>query len=537
MYISNLLQDSYKTWADHSEVIIDAPTGSGKTSFILKNLLPYALKNNLEILYICNREILYKQLASELCEYYEIPYELLDNYNFCEFPGITLTTYQTLQAIVRGKLFNQIPFYYYVVADEIHYIAADAEFNSEIDLFWKWWNQSCSCNVKIMISATLDDVYPYIASFSWQEYNFWPPLDNKYESKYERIFFREPTHVMMRLDRKVELLYHYKIPRDNWTHPIYVFDDESDIIHAINDFAFDGKWLIFQSNKKKAQAMKKELIPSCDFLSAETKDSDVMKEIIDNQTFSKQILITTKVLDNGVSLHDKNIKNIVLNTISKTDFLQMLGRRRKCTEDEDVRLFIPRSSSSYFANLLIHSVYPALEILEAKNPLSLIFSDEKYLCYLTRFFIYNNGEIHRSEFAYESIKRKRAFCLSMKNHLEDDKNYFVKEQLRWLGKSEDSLSSIIFLRDVYKKEALFKFTNFLKDSANCWLNKEDQEAFREEVKKFFLEICPELMKQKSRLPGLKVINDNFKKLAIDFYITSKSGKKKGEKTLWKIITH
>ena len=54
--------------------------------------------------------------------------------------------------------------------------------------------------------------------------------------------------------------------------------------------------------------------------------------MIRNLTMANQlackILITTSVLDNGVSIHDSEVGNLVIMTESKVSFLQMLGRIR-----------------------------------------------------------------------------------------------------------------------------------------------------------------------------------------------------------------
>ena len=41
-YISDKIGEQYKEWKQNDRVYITAPTGSGKTQFILKVLLPYA---------------------------------------------------------------------------------------------------------------------------------------------------------------------------------------------------------------------------------------------------------------------------------------------------------------------------------------------------------------------------------------------------------------------------------------------------------------------------------------------------------------
>ena len=51
------------------------------------------------------------------------------------------------------------------------------------------------------------------------------------------------------------------------------------------------------------------------------------------------MLITTKVLDNGVNISDKGVRHIVIPFCDQTEFMQMLGRRRTA-EGERVYLYV-----------------------------------------------------------------------------------------------------------------------------------------------------------------------------------------------------
>lgn len=56
--------------------------------------------------------------------------------------------------------------------------------------------------------------------------------------------------------------------------------------------------------------------------------------------FDPQILISTSVIDNGVSIIDKSVKNIVIISFDKISFLQKLGRKR-LDENEKITIYIP----------------------------------------------------------------------------------------------------------------------------------------------------------------------------------------------------
>lgn len=77
-YISEHIDLNINTWNQGSFVYINAPTGSGKTSFILDKILPFAECNNKKILYICNRIALKEQIKLNILEKFN---NFIINYN------------------------------------------------------------------------------------------------------------------------------------------------------------------------------------------------------------------------------------------------------------------------------------------------------------------------------------------------------------------------------------------------------------------------------------------------------------------------
>ena len=56
-YLSDELGVAYKDWKDQM-ILIPTPTGSGKTTFVLTKLLPYAAQHKKYVAYFCNRKLL-----------------------------------------------------------------------------------------------------------------------------------------------------------------------------------------------------------------------------------------------------------------------------------------------------------------------------------------------------------------------------------------------------------------------------------------------------------------------------------------------
>ena len=188
MYITDIIADEYKGWQSGSEIIINAPTGIGKSSFCLNVLLPYAIEQKREILYLSNRTLLRKELVKQICEIQDIPFKYMKEKNHVQFKGITFMTYQTLQNKLADNPNLKMP-YYYIIADEIHYICSDSEFSGDVALFYKWY-KTCSCPVKISMSATIDSVLGYL--LPREEYRF---VDREYlRDKYQGLPIKVPKN-------------------------------------------------------------------------------------------------------------------------------------------------------------------------------------------------------------------------------------------------------------------------------------------------------------------------------------------------------
>lgn len=57
-------------------------------------------------------------------------------------------------------------------------------------------------------------------------------------------------------------------------------------------------------------------------------------------TFDKRILVTTKVIDNGVNIKDKNVKHIFSEILDVDSAIQALGRKRKISDDDSCTFYI-----------------------------------------------------------------------------------------------------------------------------------------------------------------------------------------------------
>lgn len=103
------------------------------------------------------------------------------------------------------------------------------------------------------------------------------------------------------------------------------------------------KWLIFVSSIQRGKALqqriKKETGRKAVFLSSENKAGKRWEMLSAEERYDEDVLIATKVLDNGVNISDKGVRHIVIPFCDQTEFMQMLGRRRTA-EGERVYLYV-----------------------------------------------------------------------------------------------------------------------------------------------------------------------------------------------------
>lgn len=137
-----------------------------------------------------------------------------------------------------------------------------------------------------------------------------------------------------------------------------------DIITENQKINHKDKWLIFVSTKEQGFSLEKILNDTLSkentslganfstFISAKSKiDSNAYSKIINKECFDEQVLISTSVLDNGINISDSAVKNIIILTFDRTQFLQMLGRLRT-QKESSINLYLSIPPMSEITNLL-----------------------------------------------------------------------------------------------------------------------------------------------------------------------------------------
>ena len=145
-FLTKIIGGEYQEWSAGDTVLLRAPTGTGKTHFILHTLLPYAMENGEYILYLANRRILKEQLEADISEF---PLE--------QQPYINVELYQKLDEYLCGRGYD-IQRYKYIICDEAHYFSSDSLFNTRTEILYPWLSDQFRSKIMIYISATPESV-------------------------------------------------------------------------------------------------------------------------------------------------------------------------------------------------------------------------------------------------------------------------------------------------------------------------------------------------------------------------------------------
>ena len=408
-------------------IFIEAPTGCGKTTFLIKEICNDI--NFGKVLYLTNRTALKLQIARLIIESkanisnelkkieknidvldYAVKHQLIEN--------VKLATYQEIE---QNDFFDFDEFDT-VICDESHYFVADSEFNVETEKSLFTILENFKNKNKFFVTATPDDILPVIAlhlSEIYKKNYFYNSYEN--EKTYALHYFKVVPH---KNNFKVEFFNYHKEAGELF----------SQLINKVN---FKEKTLIFLDNKeqgKKLVEFFKEKDISCDFIDSSAKDTEVFKNLILKNKFDSQILISTSVIDNGVSIIDKSVKNIVIISFDKISFLQKLGRKR-LDENEKITIYIPNFDKKNLENIL-NGVIKNLQdyCQEQKNA-------TEYLCknfsnsQKSNFCYYNTKKdsIRINSLIFHKLMLKKVFLEDILNKYEDNSNIIVETQLNWLG--------------------------------------------------------------------------------------------------------
>jgi len=369
-FISDIISDEeFESWQRGQRVFITAATGSGKSTFILEKLLiERVIKNGEKMLYLVNRRILKGQLKKEIES--KIRNEAYKKYeNMCNVTEyIEVMTYQSIEERIQYDfegIKNKLNGFHIVVYDECHYFYMDSNFNTHTELSYDCLRRLFNDKIQVFMSATMEKVRECIDRYE-KKYSLLEPVPFRLKSSKPAVpVFPMYGYGEKRLDDKI-------IPMDkDYSYVnIKIFDTYEDLAGIISG-NMKEKWIVFVDSIEKGKDVEKQIYEKIqgennggskgegtnDIILIEAKYRDqkdsnnAVEEIIEyKEIVSYKVIIATSVMDNGISLVDKNLKNIAILYDTEEEFIQMLGRKRINDEDknENINLYICKRDSNHF---------------------------------------------------------------------------------------------------------------------------------------------------------------------------------------------
>lgn len=472
-WVSDIVGDDYKNW-NKEFVVLDCGTGCGKSYFCINVLGTYAKENNKKILYLCNRRKLRQQIYDSVKKIH-----LLDT--------IYVTSYQSLQKKLQKE--KQPPKYDYIVADECHYFTTDALFNDYTDVSYNYIMQQKE-SVVIFVSATAK--------------TFFSSLKNEQRISDKNIYQIEKSYSY------VDILYYYQK------------DELTSIIDDILSRTSYEKIVVFCNSEQRMKEMHTYYKDKADYYCSNNADIKLkeicgydpktkkVKECVINHTFSKRILFTTKVLDNGIDLKDQNIKYLFSEIFDVDGTIQALGRKRSLHEKDTCTFYIrefPSKAIQGFLNMNNSQL----------KPVDMFNQDYK------KFYEeYGNGKqrkkLNNNRIFYSYFSKEKDMSKIKVNKCRYDKykrdNIVLRQMKEWgypvvlnyyLGQELSSKSKFVEV-DV---KCIDVFLEYLKDIEGKMLFYEDKEKIKAEF---------ESVGVKLRYTGINTFNGALEDLYKDLYL-------------------
>lgn len=424
--VNEAIGEDYKKWNNIDPIFIDAPTGSGKTSFVYEKLIPDAISKGCGVLIVSNRIALSRQQKLEVYDIvtdpkykhflkdYNLEYlkrEEIDNETYMIGP-VCVVTYQSLYRLFNPDVSAEmaLDFYSlklsnaeelqkwsrtikYAVFDEIHILYADAEFNSFCSEFLRSIPFVFRDVVRVYMTATSYEVIDYIRKYEICKYSMNvqnPPKAQFMDQSYMRSFNWIEHGQNVRVPVFTKLI-RYIINPDYSRYELGFFNSQRNkngsgqeeastgnkataainVLNGINP-SESNKVIVFVDSKTVGRQILNSLIKNKVSAAFITKDysepKGVKDKIIENERFDESVLITTQVLDSGVNICDKSVRHIIIFYTDRTQFIQSLGRRRLVNGEDSVTVwaYVPSTYSfRVIADEYRRSAKSAIKLLKA----------------------------------------------------------------------------------------------------------------------------------------------------------------------------
>lgn len=308
-------KEDVEKWKPRDNILIASPMGAGKSYFCKNTLYDMAKSVNGKILMLIHRSNCVEQFQYEI-----------------EADGkadvIEVITYQSLEySVLHNTNKFDLSKYMFVVCDEFHYFFNDSSFNNKTAISFNMIMSNAE-SVHVFMSATGDHMARYMRKYI---------KDNGLEKAIE-----------------------YEIPFDfSFIQQLTFFHKDKTMGEFLKEGVAKGdKGIFFIQSAEKAYKLYSKYKKYCVFnCSANNRkyyeyvDRNKIKDILINQRFNEQFLITTSCFDAGINIIDTDVKHIVIDIVDIGSLIQCIGRKRIQNEDDKLNIYIKIINNQKLAGL------------------------------------------------------------------------------------------------------------------------------------------------------------------------------------------
>lgn len=473
-------------------ICIFSPTGSGKTNAVIQ--IVFALEKQEKIIILTNRRACKIQLIKGFlrkCGLKEIPEELMDKLRISE--NIEVLTYQDFvnkRHRYQGKKLL-------LVCDECHCFAEDSTFSVYPQQMINFLKANLDNTKRIYLTAMPDDVLPIIWDIeALSDTKLYPLTKDNFRDFLRNTPVADSTRIR-----------HTYIMKSDWSYlnfKAYAPDKKEDLIEYINKSCSDGqKALVFINDIASGSDLKEQLV-NC--------------QHIYSKKFTAETLITTKVAENGLSLHDEKLSVIIAETYDLISLQQIIGRARVNRRNpREITVLISDYSLSNLGSIE-GRLYMQLKEFQktAENP-------DFTMQYLPQPnpYIYYDAILKKpvvNHIGYQQLQHQIDFIQSLKVSEQEEPHAFVRKVLEIYSKNTDIIDEIFIDYDTTKecKQRILSAWEVFKESTR------DAEALKE-LKKSLKEACNETSAYPKELKSniqIDTINDILKFAGINEQVLS-----------------
>lgn len=465
-YLTSIINGKDVDKLEYGESLcIFSPTGSGKTKAIEQ--MASTISKNEKVIILTNRRACKIQLIKDIFKQFkDVPEEFIDKLKVTE--NIEIMTYQNF---VKKKLhYNGKKLL--LICDECHCFAEDSTFSVYPQQMINFLRCNLDNTKRLYLTATPDDVLPIIWDIETLSGERLYPLTNDNLKE----FLREtPTEKSTRIK-------HTYLMKSDWsyiTFKTYDPDNKEKLIEYINKACSNGQKALIFINDIAGGSDLKEQFSNCQHIYSDEDKKAELHEIAVNEKFQSETLITTKVAENGLSLHDEKLSVIVAETYDPVALQQIIGRARvKRKNSREIIVLVPDYSLSQLGSIK-GKLY-----MQLKEFQKVIENPDFAMQYLPQPnpYIYYDAILQKPVVNYIGYQQlqKQLYCIQALKDAEQEKTHaFIHKVLSLYSKTIENVDEMFIDYDTTKKckqrilSAFEKYKNSNRDETALKILKEE----------------------------------------------------------------